>query len=339
MAPVWDINPILFTVPGTELSVRYYGLIFALVFLGGFFLFYRQTLKAGGTANEAYDIILPGFFGLLLGARLGHVFFYNFDRFLKEPSWVFKVWEGGLASHGAAIGLALALIYYAKKHKLPILSVTDRFAFSAALGAGMVRLGNFFNSEIVGKITDGPFGVKFPLYDQLPPSICPARYPSQLVEFFMGFFILGVLFLTDRGFGHKKRPRGVLSAIFLILYFLGRFLVEFIKERQGANDAMYFSRGQLLSLPIVAFGLIVLCDCLRRPVYDIFGKPWGKKGQRSKEAGQGTGHGAAQGAAQVNKKQALDAYELERQKTLGAKKSGSKKGHKGAKGAKGRGKR
>ncbi|MDR2386943.1 MAG: prolipoprotein diacylglyceryl transferase, partial [Deltaproteobacteria bacterium] len=142
MAPVWDIDPVLFTIPGTQLMVRYYGLIFALVFLGGFYFFYKQTLRAGGTANEAYDIIVPGFLGLLLGARLGHVFFYNFDRLLREPSWLFKVWEGGLASHGAAIGLALALIYYAKKHQLPILAVTDRFAFSAALGAGMIRLGN-----------------------------------------------------------------------------------------------------------------------------------------------------------------------------------------------------
>jgi phosphatidylglycerol:prolipoprotein diacylglycerol transferase len=268
MAPVWDIDPIFFTIPGTELSVRYYGLIFSLVFLGGFILFYRQTIKAGGTADEAYDIILPGFLGLLLGARLGHVLFYNFDRFRSEPSWLFKVWEGGLTSHGAAIGLALALIYFARRHKLPVLAVTDRFTFSAALGAAMVRVGNFLNSEIVGRLTTGPFGVKFPRYDQLEPTLCPARYPSQLVEAALGFLVLGALFLADRRLGRVNKPRGVLSAIFLILYFLGRFLVEFIKERQGPTDNLFLSKGQILSLPALAVGLFLLWHCLKRPIID-----------------------------------------------------------------------
>ncbi|MDR3135628.1 MAG: prolipoprotein diacylglyceryl transferase [Deltaproteobacteria bacterium] len=269
MAPVWDIDPVLFSVPGSELAVRYYGVIFTLVFLGGFILFYRQTLRAGGTADQAYDIILPGFIGLLLGARLGHVLFYNFGRLASEPSWLFKVWEGGLSSHGATVGLSLALIYYARKEKLPILAVTDRFSFSAALGAGLVRLGNFFNSEIVGRVTTGPFGIKFPLYDRLPPSLCPARFPSQLVEMAMGLFILGVLCLADQRLGKEKRPRGVLSAIFLVLYFLGRFFVEFIKERQGPNDNFWLSKGQILSLPILALGMTLFYLCLARPVYEL----------------------------------------------------------------------
>ncbi|MDR2366600.1 MAG: prolipoprotein diacylglyceryl transferase [Deltaproteobacteria bacterium] len=269
MALVWDIDPVLFQVPGTGLAVRYYGLIFSLVFLGGFVLFYRQTRRAGGTADDAYDIILPGFVGLILGARLGHVLFYNIDRLLRDPAWLFRVWEGGLASHGATIGLALALIWYAKRHRLPVLAVTDRFSFSAALGAAMVRLGNFFNSEIVGRVTDGPFGVRFPVYEQLPPELCPPRYPSQLVEFAMGLFVLAALGAADRLLGRQNRPRGVLSALFLILYFLGRFLVEFIKERQGANDQLFLSRGQILSLPMLAIGVILLAYCLKRPVRDL----------------------------------------------------------------------
>jgi phosphatidylglycerol:prolipoprotein diacylglycerol transferase len=344
MAPVWDINPILFYVPGTELAVRYYGLIFALVFLGGFVLFYRQTIKAGGTVDDAYDLIIPGFLGLLLGARLGHVFFYNFDRFLNEPTWVFRVWEGGLASHGAAIGLSLALSYYAKRHRLPILAVTDRFSFSAALGAGMIRLGNFFNSEIVGRITDGPFGVKFPLYDQLPPAICPARYPSQLVEFVLGFFILGTLAITDRLLGGPKRPRGVLSALFLVLYFLGRFLVEFIKERQGPNDQLFFSRGQLLTLPHLALGLVLLWHCLKRPRYDLAKKSPNKKasgkkssapssslsaGKKSSAPSSTSATSAAQGPApdpNLAKMRDLKAYAQQSQRKTGSKKPKRPKG-------------
>jgi phosphatidylglycerol:prolipoprotein diacylglycerol transferase len=283
MAPVWDINPIIFHVPGTELAVRYYGLIFSLVFLGGFILFYRQTIRAGGRPEEAYDLILPGFIGLLLGARLGHVLFYNFDRFINDPKWLFKVWEGGLTSHGAAIGLSLALIYFARRHHLPLLAVTDRFTFSAALGAALVRLGNFFNSEIVGRITTGPFGVKFPLYDQKPPTDCPVRFPSQLVEFGLGLFVLSFLFWADRRQGREKRPRGVLSAIFLVLYFLGRFLVEFIKERQGPNDDLILSKGQILSLPALALGLFLLWHCLKRPIYDLPDSKASKKSLKLKE--------------------------------------------------------
>jgi prolipoprotein diacylglyceryl transferase len=281
MAPVWDIDPVIFQLPGTGLAVRYYGLIFSLVFLGGFVLFLWQTRRAGGTADQAYDIILPGFVGLLLGARLGHVLFYNFDRFLAEPSWLLRVWEGGLTSHGAALGLALALWYYARRHGLPLLSVTDRFSFSAALGAAMVRLGNFFNSEIVGRVTQGHLGVKFPLYDQLPPELCPARYPSQLVEFGLGLSILAILLAADRRLGRQDRPRGVLSALFLVLYFLGRFLVEFIKERQGPSDDLILSKGQLLSLPALAVGLLLLWRCLARPVRD---EPVTKKPARGREA-------------------------------------------------------
>ncbi|MDR1488042.1 MAG: prolipoprotein diacylglyceryl transferase [Deltaproteobacteria bacterium] len=264
MAPVWDIDPVFFQLPFFQLSIRYYGLIFAFVFLGGFFLFRRQTLRAGASENLAFDIIIPGFIGLVIGARLGHVFFYNFNLFLNEPLRLFKVWEGGLSSHGAAIGLFCALLWYARKHRLPLLIVTDRFTFSAALGASFVRLGNFFNSEIVGKVTDSAWGVKFPRYDLLEPSICPARYPSQLVEFAMGLVIFVVLLATDKILGKEKRPRGVLSALFLILYFFGRFLVEFIKERQNPEDDHLLSIGQMLSIPAIAAGLILLWRCLRK---------------------------------------------------------------------------
>lgn len=268
MAPVWDIDPVIYQLPSSGLAVRYYGVIFSLVFLGGFLLFHWQTKRAGGSTDDAYDLIAPGFLGLVLGARLGHVLFYNFDHFLADPAWVFRVWEGGLTSHGAALGLFLALWWYARRRGLPLLSVTDRFTFSAALGAGLVRLGNFFNSEIVGKITQSPLGVRFPRFDRLPPELCPARYPSQLAEFSLGLGILGILFWADARLAKRGRPRGLLSALFLVLYFLGRFLVEFIKERQGPGDDMPLSKGQLLSLPGVAAGLVLLYFCLARPVPD-----------------------------------------------------------------------
>lgn len=263
MAPVWDLDPVLFRLPALGLSVRYYGLIFSIVFLGGFLLFRWRTLKTGGDESQAYDVIIPGFIGLLAGARLGHVLFYNFDYLKSDPWWVFKVWEGGLTSHGAAIGLGLAMWYYARRHKLPFLLCSDRFSFSAALGASLVRLGNFLNSEIVGKTTNAWWAVRFPRYDNLPAQIAPPRHPSQLMEFAMGLAVLGILLLADRRLKNRL-ANGVLTAIFLVSYFMGRFLVEFLKERQGPTDDWLLSRGQLLSIPGVLIGLALLVYCARR---------------------------------------------------------------------------
>ena len=264
MAPVWDLDPVFFSAPSLGLSIRYYGLIFSAVFLGGFLLFRWRTLKTGGDDNQAYDVIIPGFIGLLAGARLGHVIFYNLDYLKRDPWWVFRVWEGGLTSHGATIGLCLAMWWYAWRHKLPLLACLDRLAFPAAFGAAMVRLGNFLNSEIVGKITDAWWAIRFPRYDFLPAELAPPRHPTQLVEFSMGLGVLGVLLLADRRLGGKGEPRGILTALFLLFYFTGRFLVEFLKERHGPADALLLSRGQMLSIPGIAAGAVLLFFCLRR---------------------------------------------------------------------------
>ncbi len=257
MAPVWYLDPVAFHVPGLGLPVRYYGLIFGLVLVGGFFLFRWQILRGRGSEDEAFGFILPGALGVVLGARLGHVLCYNFDKFIHDPLWLFRIWEGGLASHGATLGLLAALWYHSVRWRRPFWDTCDRFSFSAALGAALVRLGNFLNSEIVGRITDSPFGIRFPLYDGLPAELTPARFPSQLAEFGLGLVVLGTLWWLDRRLGREGRPRGALSAAFLIVYFTGRFLVEFIKERHGAADVFILSRGQLLSLPGLALGLIL----------------------------------------------------------------------------------
>ncbi|MDR1045741.1 MAG: prolipoprotein diacylglyceryl transferase [Candidatus Adiutrix sp.] len=265
MAPVWDLDPVIFQVPGLGLPVRYYGLIFGLVLVGGFFLFRRQILRGRGTDDEAFDFLLPGVLGVVLGARFGHVFFYNLDRLLADPAWLFRIWEGGLASHGAAAGLALALFHHSRRWKRPFWDVCDRFSFSAALGATLVRLGNFLNSEIVGRITDSRFGLRFPRYDHLPPELTPARFPSQLLEFGLGLAVLGTLFWLDARLGREKRPQGLLTAAFLIMYFTGRFLVEFVKERHGQVDSFILSRGQLLSLPGLVLGLALLWFVRQKP--------------------------------------------------------------------------
>jgi prolipoprotein diacylglyceryl transferase len=160
---IWDLDPVLLRIGSYEL--RYYSLLFVAVFLGGYWLLNWQFRRGGADDEEAGDFIVYGVLGVLVGARLGHVIFYDLDKALKDPIWVFKIWTGGLASHGAVIGLILAMYLFTKRRGIPFLEGADRFSFSAALGATLVRLGNFFNSEIVGRRTDQTWGVQFPRFD------------------------------------------------------------------------------------------------------------------------------------------------------------------------------
>ncbi|MEW5723793.1 MAG: prolipoprotein diacylglyceryl transferase [Thermodesulfobacteriota bacterium] len=261
----WNVDPIIVNL-GWGLTLRYYGIIFALVFLGGFALYRWQILRAGGTLDDVYAFVLPGAIGCIVGARLGHVFFYEPLHALEDPLWILQTWKGGLASHGALIGLALAVWYWSRRVGQPFAECGDRFIFTAALGSALVRLGNFFNSEIMGRVTDQTWGVRFPRYDLLlPPDQIPLRHPSQLYEAGLGFLVLFLLLWADRRLGREQRPRGALSALFLITYFTGRFLVEFFKERQVLPSSFPLDMGQLLSIPAVAIGIIWLYRSLRRP--------------------------------------------------------------------------
>jgi phosphatidylglycerol---prolipoprotein diacylglyceryl transferase len=248
----WDIDPVLFKLG--PLAIRYYSLLFVGVFLGGYAFLKWQIVRGGGDEEDAGDFIVYGVIGVLVGSRLGHVIFYDLDKALKDPFWVLQIWEGGLASHGAVIGLILAMWLFTKRRGIPFLEGSDRFAFSAALGATLVRVGNFFNSEIVGRVTDQSWGVKFPRYDRVADP--PFRHPSQLYEVALGLFILGALYLFDKRLGKEERPRGALISLFFLLYFPGRFLIEFVKEFQTKIDETTpLTMGQYLSIPGALLGL------------------------------------------------------------------------------------
>jgi prolipoprotein diacylglyceryl transferase len=241
-------------------GIRYYSLLFVGVFLGGYMLLNWQIKRGGGSEEAAGDFIVYGVLGVLLGSRLGHVLFYDLDKALEDPLWVLEIWTGGLASHGAVLGLILAMFLFTRKRGVPFLEGADRFAFSAALGATLVRVGNFFNSEIVGrKVPDQSWGVRFPRFDNHVAEV-PLRYPTQLFEVLLGLVVMAGLFIADRALGKEKRPRGALISVFFVLYFAGRFTVEFFKEFQAKQDYTNFlTMGQLLSIPgflLGVFGLI-----------------------------------------------------------------------------------
>jgi prolipoprotein diacylglyceryl transferase len=244
-----------------DYGIRYYSLLFVLVFLGGHAFLKWQITRAKGPAEDANDFIVYGVLGVLLGARLGHVLFYDLDKALQDPAWVLEIWTGGLASHGAVIGLITAMFLFTKKRGISFLEGADRFSFSAALGATLVRIGNLLNSEIVGKKTDGTWGFRFPRFapDAHDP---PLRHPSQLYEIALGLSVLGMLYLLDKKLGKEKRPRGAMISAFFLMYFCGRFGIEFFKEFEDNmapaflqfSEDLPFRMGQLLSLPGILLG-------------------------------------------------------------------------------------
>jgi len=282
MTFVWDPNPEIIRIGA--FAIRYYGLLFVVVFIGGFYFLRWQMMRVGWREEDVSDFVIPGMLAVIIGARLGHVIFYEPKYYFSNPVEIIKFWKGGLASHGATIGLILAGLWYSRKKGMSMAEFGDRFSFSAATGASLVRLGNFFNSEIVGRVTDQTWGVKFPLCHEdrgLPLDQVPYRHPSQIYEFLMGAAILGILLLVDRRL-KEKRPRGFLISLFLVLYFLARFIVEFFKEFQGdVREWHGLTMGQLLSVPLLLAGIAWMVWSLRRklpsvsvvPRYDALADP------------------------------------------------------------------
>jgi len=249
MILTWDVNPILFSLGPIEL--RWYGLLFA----GGFFLGLQITQRVFAIEKIEIKLLDPlliyMMLGVVIGARLGHCLFYEPIYYLSNPLEILMVWKGGLASHGAGLGIFASLWFFSKKHpQLSFFWLLDRLAINIALAGGMIRLGNLMNSEIIGKPTGGGWGFVFSRIDQLP------RHPSQLYESLFYLTLGGLLWLLYKRGG---REEGLLSGIFLTLTFSFRFLVEFSKENQTlAEQDLAFNIGQILSLPLIGVGLLLL---------------------------------------------------------------------------------
>ncbi|MBE0618007.1 MAG: prolipoprotein diacylglyceryl transferase, partial [Proteobacteria bacterium] len=203
---VWDVDPVLLRFGPVQ--VRYYGVFFGLTLLGGFLLWRWQMLRAGRSEEQAQRFLVLGLAGVVIGSKVGHVLFYRPDTLLHDPLEVLAFWKGGLSSHGATLGLIAALTYFAHREKMRFADVADRLAMSIAWGATLVRVGNLFNSEIVGRVTGVPWAVKFPRHDLgLPLARVPWRHPSQLYEVAIGLFVLFILYAVDRRLG-EERPVG-----------------------------------------------------------------------------------------------------------------------------------
>ncbi len=289
-AMTWELDPTIINI-GSH-GIRYYGVIFATGILLGYWFWKKQMARAGHDEEIADKFLVWGVLAVLIGSRLGHCLFYEPEYYLSHPWKILEVWKGGLASHGATIGLLFTIFLYARLYKFNYMEIMDRFAMSATMGAIFVRLGNFMNSEIVGKEWDGLFAVKFPRYalmnlSQYNNHNTPrlawdginalARHPSQLYEALGAFLVFVAIYLVDWRY-KEERPRGLLAGMFLVGYFSFRFVVEFFKEFQSlaklspdaAEKVIHvlptsgFTMGQYLSIPFVVLGLYIIVDALRK---------------------------------------------------------------------------
>ncbi|MBN1651796.1 MAG: prolipoprotein diacylglyceryl transferase [Bacteroidales bacterium] len=251
----WNVAPQIFHLGSWE--VRWYGLLFASSFFFGYILmakFFKMAKLPENTLDRLATYML---IGTVVGARLGHIFFYEPDYYFAHPIKMLYIWEGGLASHGAAIGILIALGIFAYYEKLNYFWVTDRIAIVVALAGFFIRMGNLMNSEIFGHVTTLPWGFKF--YRAFPAGteVLP-HHPTQIYE---GLSYL-LLFVYLIWYFYKKQGKpavAYLTGIWMIVTWGARFLIEFIKENQVDFEAnMTLNMGQWLSIPLIILGFYLV---------------------------------------------------------------------------------
>jgi phosphatidylglycerol:prolipoprotein diacylglycerol transferase len=242
-----DFDPV--AVHLGPLSVRWYGISYMCGFFSGWLLG-RRRLKTRGTfsRNDFDDLLTWALFGVIIGARLGYVFFYNLFAFLAQPLSVFYLTEGGMSFHGGMLGVIFGAWICARRKGIPLFKVMDFMAPLVPPGLFFGRLGNFVNGELWGRVTDSPAGMVFPGAGFLP------RHPSQLYEAFLEGIVLFILLWL---YSAKPRPRMAVSGAFLAGYGIFRFIVEYFREPDehlGLVGFGHFSMGQMLCLPMILFG-------------------------------------------------------------------------------------
>ena len=239
-----NINPVI--IHWNSISIRYYGVFLALGVILAFLVIRKIIKEKRGSVDLLLDLTIWLIIGGVIGARLGHIFFYNLEYYLKNPLEILFINHGGLSSHGLTIGLIITALLFQKIKKMDLKKYLDPVAIGLPLFAGFIRLSNFTNSEIVGRATNLPWAVKFPRHELNPI----ARHPSQIYEALTLFSIFLILYFVNKKYG-KKLPQLFITHLFILLYFSTRFLIEFVKEYQTLTPSFFLTMGQWLSLPFV----------------------------------------------------------------------------------------
>lgn len=281
MTYLHQLDPILIELG--PLKVHWYGVMYLLGFAVAWFLG-RSRVRAGrlpGVSEQAFgDLMFYAMLGVIFGARIGYILIYDLSSYIADPVQILKIWQGGMSFHGGLAGVLVASLWWARRHKLHLFDVVDFVAPLVPAGLGFGRLGNFINGELWGKYTEGGWGVIFPhaeanlagldaatlrtmhesgVLDQL------ARHPSQLYQ----LSLEGIaMFCLLWWFSRRPRPRYAVAGMFALLYGCFRFLVEFVRlpdEQIGYLAFDWLTMGQVLSMPLIALGLILLWLSRRAP--------------------------------------------------------------------------
>lgn len=255
---VHNIDPVLLSVG--PLSIHWYGIMYLIGFASAWWLgtYRAKKMNLGWTEEQISDLIFQGALGVVLGGRIGYVLFYNLDRFIEDPLWLFAVWEGGMSFHGGLLGVIVMMLFFSRKHHKNILDISDFVVPLLPIGLGAGRIGNFIGGELWGRPTEQPWGIIFPRADGLP------RHPSQLYEFALEGVVLFVILWW---FSAAIKPRAAVSGLFLLLYGLFRTLVEFVREPDIQLQFVAFNwmtMGQILSLPMIIIGAGILIWAYRQ---------------------------------------------------------------------------
>lgn len=249
-----SIDPIIISLG--FLDIRWYSLAYIIAFLIGLYIikFFNKKIKSNITNKLLDDFLIWSILGVIIGGRIGYVFFYQFNYFLSDPLYLFYIWKGGMSFHGGISGMILSIFIFSRKNNLDFFLLSDYISLVAPIGLFFGRLANFINTELIGRVTDFPLAIIYPSIDNLP------RHPSQLYEaFFEGivlFLILLIIFLKK----NSNQKSGYISGIFLLIYGIFRFIIEFTREPDSHIGLIFnlYSMGQLLSIPLIFFGILLI---------------------------------------------------------------------------------
>jgi len=254
------IDPVAIAIG--PIKVYWYGLMYVIGLAAAWWLGRRRAHRIGLSHDDVGDLIFYGAVGIIVGGRVGYALVYGFDQLLANPLWLFKIWEGGMSFHGGLIGVLVAALLFARKHQLAFFQLTDFIAPLVPIGLGAGRIGNFINHELPGRVSDVPWAMVYPSMMGFGPE---PRHPSSLYEFALEGV---VMFVVLWWFSSRPHQRGMNSGLFLVLYGTFRFAVEFVRRpdpQLGFIAFDWMTMGQLLSLPMILAGLVLMAWARRQP--------------------------------------------------------------------------
>ncbi len=268
-----EINPIALKIG--PFAIHWYGIMYLIGFIGGWGGLWLRIRQPGykWTPEQLSDLLSYVALGVVLGGRVGYTLFYNFPLYVTHPRQIFQVWDGGMSFHGGFLGVALAMWLYGRKHGRSFFALTDFITPVVPIGLGTGRIGNFINGELWGKVSHLPWAMRLPCHDSRFGRYCygavtgysPPHHPSQLYEAFLEGLVMFVLLWW---FSAKPRPKAAVSGLFVLLYGVFRFGVEFVRlpdSQLGYLAFHWLTMGQVLSLPLILVGIVLLKIAYRCP--------------------------------------------------------------------------